>query len=441
MNRAVSLCNFLKNNPLDSIIAICIVFWTSSAIYFISAHLGITYAQIGGGGVIIFGIYCIVNIPFLLSIKRRSLLFWLLFLTGIYPAFTILYSSYVFPREIVLQVLYIEIMLSTLILVYRYSPCIMGRLSFWILCVTLLGGYLSLFSPEYFSVMKEVDMQKKGQALYYENIFIVDGARMYGFQLQSNMFAATAILFNIIFIFLRRGNSFDFFIKVIMTIATGGTVILSGSRGGLLIYLLAFLLIFFYYIRTGERLTNGVIVKFSNFALYSIFIIIPLFPILSILIQHQSGLNTTKQINSVERFNIFASKTLATEDSSIVGRVGLFNKYLGFTISKPFGRGWKMVNDYVSKSGDWGPHNQYLLFTYEYGVQYLFIWLIFLYYILMVKNFPDPQIDFSLFAITMIILAYSFTSHVVFDQYSAYVFYGIIVGTRLFQDKIPIWRN
>lgn len=315
-----------------------------------------------------------------------------------------------------------------------------GRLSFWILSTILLGGYLSLFFPGYFSIMKEVDMQKKGLALYFANDFIMDSARMYGFQLQSNAFAAATILFNIIFVLLKRGNSFDFFIKIITIIITGGTVILSGSRGGLLIYLLSVLLIFLYYIRIGERLTNGTIVKFSSFALYLI-LLIPLLPILSISLQHQSNINTTKQINSIERFNVFTSKDQIKGDSSITGRIGLFSRYVDFTISKPLGRGWKMVNEYISKSGDWGPHNQYLLFTYEYGVQYLFIWLIFLYYILMVKNFPDPQIDFSLFAITMIILAYSFTSHVVFDQYPAYVFYGLIVGTRLFQDKIPVWRN
>ena len=316
------------------------------------------------------------------AVGMRSSFFNLsLVLFILYPLFAFVYAPYKDPMELCKHVFFSMLMLYTMLLILKGDSDQVGKLCLWALIITAIGGLLSVYAPQYFNefAINRISRDSGKTLEGYE--YTMSWGRAYGFQFQPNAFAIALMLFMFGFIYLFHTKSV---ISKIMTIFFCGFVmILSGSRSGLILYMVICCLFLCHSYFNGVYLKNGrvengirtiVIFLISGIlALTAFFVLKPiLFPNEQVYTFIGAKTPLTRMIN------FFSSDT--AQDFSMVSRFSIQLEYLKYVLNcglpALIGSGYDSVRYFViSGKFELVPHNMFVHMLVEYGVFFIVVFI------------------------------------------------------------------
>ncbi len=394
------------NKQLDNFITFIVACYASCFMNFCS----IVFFRVDSYslGVIITGlaitVFFLRNMP-VFAIGMRSSFFNLsLVLFVLYPLFAFVYSPYKDPMEICKHIFYSMLMLYTILLIIKGDNEQVGKLYLWALIITAIGGLLSVYAPQYFNEFAINRISRHSGKTLESYEYTMSWGRAYGFQFQPNAFAISLMSFMFGFIYFFQTKSA---ITKIMTIFfCGFVIILSGSRSGLMIYMVIcglFLCHSYFrgiYLKNG-RMENGsrtiVIFLISGIlALTAFFVLKPiLFPNEQIYTFRGAQTPLTRMIN-------FFSGDIS-QDMSVTSRLSIQLEYLKYVLTcglpALIGSGYASI-DYFVISGKFEliPHNIFVHMLVEYGVFFMVLFIfLFTSGTLSVKRIQNIQEKFYAF--------------------------------------------
>ena len=298
--------------------------------------------------------------------RKAKMVLWFVFLVG-WPVLTILYSPEFTAREIGLRLYYFTLLLVSATFVFLNGFDAFARLSIISFIISGFGLILSIFAERYFLKI----------ALITNSLSDYHG-RAFGFFLQPNA-AASGVTF--IFIALApKLHSWKPGTRLVAIFCYATCVLITGSRGGLLLSLSVIALYLLHQVQAGSLGNFKVALLFIG-ALIIVGSLQVVHPVIEEFVSSR-----IRQINErnvlLERFEIFLKFRLATtdigSDRSVSARIEVQEQFLEAISERPvLGYGFG-ANSYLKRTNFFrrSSHNQYLLFSMECGIFYALLFIL-----------------------------------------------------------------
>jgi len=359
-------------------IAFFVVFLNFTNVYtLISGYTAISFRQLSMIMMAILALNAAANFRGLSRIfsKKYVIYFFIFFI--LIPALGVFLSPFIVIRYFWYYVLSGLIFINSCLFIK-----IEGAYSFkkWILLsfgVTIFGILMSYYFPSIFSLIGEMQAKAKGEFGIWDTVKVGSSshARAFGFYMQPNV-AYTSILFQLIILvtsFFNRSIVSRVFIYGISFFS----ILLTGSRGGFIMFLVFMAVIIYSEVRNGIRLKNNTKAGFEKIVPYYACIFIAM---LSIIIAISVfGKQSTKGmgLNVVDKiYHTFvpsASNEAGLEDQSIGQRLDYQKAYIEMLFSNPrtiitgHGTGSTAYYRYTGELPN-ASHNNFLEKTFIHGI-------------------------------------------------------------------------
>lgn len=426
------------------LIAIIIIILNLSYFHlWVAALVGLSFQPIGIAFIVFGFIYLSVNYRLLVFLLNSKWVVLFLFLAGLFPLLSIVYSPLIPPplRFIGYEVLNVSLLLVTIVYiglkgVYRFGfYCYIA----WFIAAT--GILLSFIRPDLFHSIQL--MQAGGEAAI--NPFVEVRAatehqgRAFGFYMQPNRAALALVILMLITAtsYLER----RLLLRLMVVSATGICVLLTGSRGGFLIFITSVLLMVYLEFRRGGVPTLTGFLPFSR--VFQAYLVLFAMLLVGLGVTFASGDREFSQIGSVSvRVGSLAEgSSLLNEDQSVGSRINVVFVYLDRIKDRPlFGHGF-ISTQYERGRGllPMASHNSILEMAFLYGIPYTMIfWGIFVY----LQQLNRRRLrnwyfyDMGMIFIAPLVVG-SLVQNTVFDSRYVMIFIGWYFSICLFRRSIP----
>ena len=300
------------------------------------------------------------------SISTKGTFLILLFLFLIWPITTMLWAPTHRMRELALQILFFQQILSAILAVRLFQWKVIAKVCFFSFLITCIAIIASWLFPSYF-------------------IRLVDDAsfagRAFGLYGQPNR-AGTALTLYFFIWFSGYVPKFQISRLLWFMIAIF-TVLVTGSRGSLLVFVATTAIFLFIEIKGATRIGRMLSSGFRTFGRYVVSGLILLvllgvsFPIWS---DSALGEQVDNKLNSaIERVTTLFEENVTETDASISSRIAIIKVYIDGSLDKPLlGHGLFANQVYIFLGRlPLAAHNTFLHVMHEFGIPYLLVLLLF----------------------------------------------------------------
>jgi len=315
-------------------------------------------------------LWSFLNIKYMVWLFKKPIFNIAFFLILFWPISTLCYAIDVLPNRVALQLYYFLLFTNTIIFLKRYDISLFARiisLSYW---TAVTGLFLSFLYPDLFTVVAEITSAKTD---YY--------GRAFGFMLQPNMAITNlSLLFVFHMAFANLKSKATIFIAILSYLFC---VLLTGSRTGIVIMLMIFLMNFSHFFRAYVAIRNKTILfKRSLLLKISIITIVAIFSV-SFMAATMRFIETNNLIKTQksgfglkERLNNFLNGKLSTtevsKDGNLQARFEFQKLFMVKFAERPlagFGMGSR---DLMLETGELlhPSHSQLFNYALEYGIIY-----------------------------------------------------------------------
>ena len=185
-------------------------------------------------------------------LERKIFIFYIIIFCAI-PALGVFLSPYTMIRYIGYNVLSALLLLNVIIFIQQEGFLIFKKLVFFSFITTLAGLLVSYIAPELFR--KIANLQASAMNSYgvldVVKVSSAEHARAFGFYMQPNV-AYTGILFHLYILTTAYFNT-NFFGRLFLYISSFGAILLTGSRGGFVMFFVFIMTIFISEVKNGCR--------------------------------------------------------------------------------------------------------------------------------------------------------------------------------------------
>ena len=185
-------------------------------------------------------------------LERKIFIFYIIIFCAI-PALGVFLSPYTMIRYIGYNVLSALLLLNVIIFIQQEGFLIFKKLVFFSFITTLAGLLVSYITPELFR--KIANLQASAMNSYgvldVVKVSSAEHARAFGFYMQPNV-AYTGILFHLYILTTAYFNT-NFFGRLFLYISSFGAILLTGSRGGFVMFFVFIMTIFISEVKNGCR--------------------------------------------------------------------------------------------------------------------------------------------------------------------------------------------
>ena len=308
--------------------------------------------------------------------KRKIFLFYI-FVFCFIPAIGVFLSPYTMVRYIGYNILSALIFLNVIVFINEEGFSIFKKLVFYSYIFTLVGLFLSYISPELFRSIANLQasaMQSYG-VLDTVKVASAEHARAFGFYMQPNV-AYTGLLFHIYILITAYFNN-SFWGRVFLYISSFSAILLTGSRGGFVMFFVFVVIIFLSEVLYGCRNKYNQKVSVLKYVPAYLFLAFG-FLILGVLILMfgkvsavEDGFNVVQKIAST----FFSSQAgygvsndisvLSRFDAQIVYVERIFSDIIGLFIGNGTGAAkfYRYFGEIPTAS-----HNNFLEMTFAHGI-------------------------------------------------------------------------
>ena len=381
-------------------------------------------------------------------IIRRKILILFLLIFCVLPMLGVFLSPYVMMRFVGYYVLSALIFINVILFIKKEGFAIFKRYLFYSYLWTLFGILLSYLAPNLFYTISQMQAQAMGMNSVWGEIKVGEAshARAFGFYMQPNK-AYTAVLFHL-FILVTAFFNKNLYGRLFLYISAFGAILLTGSRGGFLMFFIFVLLVLLSEILHGGRNKFNRKVSFTSFipAYFSLFIGLNIVAVTLMIFGKSSflgeGLNVVQKI--IQTFSTAQSQGILS-DASVFYRIKAQSEYLSFIFQDPF----KMIigygvgaSDYYKYFGDLSnsSHNNFLEVVFEHGLPLGLIMYGFLIYLAFTRESKQFLAYYSYNISSLIVICFiiqSFTINTLFT----FRLFPLLVGFWLMSLYFPEYKN
>lgn len=431
-------------------LTIFVVFLNFTNFYlFISGLAGIGFQQIS---LFMMGVL-LINIgarhkTFFYIIFSKKIFFWFLLIFSVLPMLGVFISPYVMTRFVGYYALSGFLFINVVLFIKEEGFETFKKFLFYSYLVTIFGILLSYFAPGLFTQISHMQSQAIGTYSVWGEIQVSEAshARAFGFYMQPNK-AYTAVLFHLYILITTYFNK-NLYGRLFLYISSFGAILLTGSRGGfVMFFVLIFLIILSEFYNGGRNKYNKKVNIYSFMPSYiALFIGLTLAAIALVTFGKSSlvddGLNSAQKI--LETFTAAKSGDLLS-DASIIYRIQAQTEYLSFILEHPIqmlvGHGVG-ASDYYKYFGDLSnsSHNNFLEVIFEHGIPLGVAMYFFLIYLAFARESKKFLAYYGYNISTLIVscmLIQSFTINTLFT----FRLFPFLVGFWLMSLYFPEYKN
>ena len=252
----MKILNLLENpKKLLNYLSILVVFLNfTNAYLMLSGLLSIPFTLLSYIMMSILALNVVVYRSVVLKVilERKIFIFYIIIFCAI-PALGVFLSPYTMIRYIGYNVLSALLLLNVIIFIQQEGFLIFKKLVFFSFITTLAGLLVSYIAPELFR--KIANLQASAMNSYgvldVVKVSSAEHARAFGFYMQPNV-AYTGILFHLYILTTAYFNT-NFFGRLFLYISSFGAILLTGSRGGFVMFFVFIMTIFISEVKNGCR--------------------------------------------------------------------------------------------------------------------------------------------------------------------------------------------
>ncbi len=363
---------------LINYISIFVVFLNFTNTYLvISGITNLSFQHVSLFMMSILSFNTLLNINLLKRIVLRQKLFVIYLIAFcLIPAVGVFFSPFVMVRFFGYYILSGLIFLNVIIFIKKEGFTLFKKYIFYSYLVALGGLVVSYLIPGLFASIANMQAATLGTFGVWGEVEVgqASHARAFGFYMQSNV-AYTALLFHL-YILLTTYFNRSFKGRLFLYISSFAAILITGSRGGFVMFFILVFLMLFSEFRNGCRNKSNNRVSFFSFIPgYIAAFMILLIAALGLTIFGKKAI-LGDGINAVQKISeTFLSKASGgvSQDVSVIYRINAQAAYIGFMTSNPFrfaigyGPG---ASDYYKYFGDLpnSSHNNYLEVAFKHGI-------------------------------------------------------------------------
>lgn len=426
------ILKFKDRTLLDKLLYLYVAATLSNLTVALPQVAGISLTLVGGAEILFLAFYLFQRHKIVLAEYNRAILLAITGLFLIWPLASVFWSPYFSLREPVYATLLFLQICGGIVFVRMYSWRSINRLAGFVLIFVVGTIFASWLYPVTFQFMVDSEFGGRGFGIYGQ---------------PNRTGLATVILF---FIWVSGYTPRQYFLKPLAFVAILPPLVLTGSRGALLIALFCFAIYFLIDIRRGQTIES-----FVGQKIISIFAI---FCILSFgsLFAFSTGLLTSERITNSTFFGLFERSfsmftdraTVVDEDMSIQGRLYVAEVFIGAILEKPFhGHGLFSVH-YGRFFGrlPMAAHNTFLHNAYKFGIFHIFGLIgLYIYCALLFYRMPRTRSatlrPVGLGICFMAFVIFHFHTNTIFDSRYSVLMFGIMLGVLLNDRYIGFHEN
>ena len=431
-------------------ISIFLVFLNFTNCYlFISGISGLAFQHISVLMMLILALNISANLKTLHDLifaRKIFLLFILIFC--VFPMLGVYLSPYVMIRFVGYYVLSALLFLNVILFIKKEGFSIFNKYLFCSYLITLFGIILSYLLPDIFYVISKMQVQAIGMYSVWGDIQISESqhARAFGFYMQPNK-AYTAVLFHLYILVTTFFNK-NLYGRLFLYISSFGAILLTGSRGGFLMFFIFIALVLLSEIINGGRNKFNQKVNFISFLPSYFFLSFTLIisAIFLMIFGKNSflgdGLNAVQKI--IDTFSMIQTQGFLS-DASIFYRIQAQAEYLNFIFQNPLniiiGNGVG-ASDYYKYFGDLSnsSHNNFLEVVFEHGLPLALSMYGFLIYLALTRQSKQFLANYGYNISALIVTCFiiqSFTINTLFT----FRLFPLLVGFWLMALYFPEHKN
>ena len=319
-----------------------------------------------------------LNFKHVRRLLNNSFFMIALFLVLLWPTVTALYAPEISFNRIALQLYYFLLFTNTIIFMSKYGYVSLSKIIFFSYWIAIAGIFLSFLKPEYFSSVASIT---RATTDYY--------GRAFGFMLQPNMAVTNLTVLFILYSGFRLLR--NKILQSIVILSYVFSILLTGSRSGIVAMLIVLALLLFRFCRKHVRKKDGkIVLKRNLYFKLPIYFIITVFAI-SFTVTTLRYIETHNLIKSEkagfgfrERLENFVqgklSSTSLSEDINVKARIEFQKIYISKIVERPFWGFGIGSKEAMFKTGEIlrPSHNQFLNYSLEYGILYSAVFFIFI---------------------------------------------------------------
>lgn len=419
------------NKWIQIIFGINIFFNLTNLFIFAGAWVGVSLTVVGGMILLLNFGYMFVERRTLAGLLRQPIVVCLIILLFVWPvlwAIGPMFHGYGLKREIILQLLFISLTLSTAVFVIRNSYATVRRLVILCFIVTVMGMLAQLLLPSLFYRVAS-SAALTGEVFSY--------GRIAGFYVNPNNAARFIILMYILIMMSPRSVSVPH--MAFYALATAGAVLLTGSRSSLLIMMVVLLAVLglrfaFPFLRSKFSVKPERLALALGAVLGMTILLVVATPIASKYVLENTEMGTKK--NMAKRLEFFGSGYGGLYDNlqeEALGRWSTVEPYLdGFSESWFFGRGMAGYRVYRNENYiPLTPHNTIFALWLDFGVFYIVAGFGVIIYMVSSRRMREVEQHVGLFfspILFICLMGVAFTFDSLFLQRAFYVVIGIVVA-------------
>ena len=382
---------FIRKNPIDFLIAIFLVGSISCFNNWLAGFFQISLTDLGIFTIFLLSSYIVINLNTLIRLLQEQIVWVFIVLFLAYPIFTLVYSPMGFSlRETAIYLLNIEHWFSIAIIMYKCPIRLIGWMGGLGLLVASFGAFASVLHPSMFDCQFDANLMQSLRKTSLEMGTKVILGRAFGFTLEPNVLGSNIIMFTLIYTcFYATRYAFT---KLLMLAISFSAIVLTGSRGAMLSFLIFSIILFAYYFKNGIPLKGNV--RSTN--VLANVVAIGILSIFSFGIVKMGVLSSTTETlamttsyyeNPLQRIVRFLSGN-TSDEGGVNSRLALMKNYAGEIAQHPLGSGLFAMeyHFFINPERIGGAHNEFLRIGYELGILYLLIILIYFFKIFFGEN-------------------------------------------------------
>lgn len=336
----MNISYWLTPQRLFGLFAMVVVFLNVTNLYtLVSGLTGIPFKLIGIGMLGVLSFYVLVNLRSLSILLQHKPFLWFLFFFVALPAISVLYSPYIMLRFIGYYALSGLIFLSCIIWIKQegwQNFCKLVLIS-WGIGVAAIT--LSVIVPEFFAPIAMMQAEAEGGLDFLQELEVSSAkhSRGFGLYMQPNR-AWSALMFHVLILTLVYFYD-KRFLRFVVLGFSGFAILLTGSRGGFVMFFIFTGLLIINEFLSGVRENGKLKTGASTLPQYIALGLIGLIAFIGA--NYVASATGDAELTPIERIiSSFTTEVDLGEDASVLGRLQAQLIYLDLIKEKPiFGYG------------------------------------------------------------------------------------------------------
>jgi hypothetical protein len=327
-------------------------------------------------GLLALNVASFKNVVLRIILKRKAFIFFIIVFCFI-PALGVFLSPYTMIRYIGYNILSALLFLNVVIFIHEEGFLNFKKLVFYSFLLTIAGVIISYLSPELFRQIANLQASAMNSygVMDVVKVSSAEHARAFGFYMQPNV-AYTAILFHLYILITAYFNT-NFLGRLFLYTSSFGAILLTGSRGGFVMFFIFILMIFISEILNGCRNRLNQRVSFLKYVPAYLILGLGLSILGLVLLFFGRGSSADEGFNVVQKITstFFPSQTGygVSNDVSVLSRfdaqIVYVERIFGDIFGLIFGNGTGAAK-YYRYFGEipTASHNNFLEMTFAHGI-------------------------------------------------------------------------